>query len=116
MDTESQYPEIDQSRMEWMELCNAHRAEELVKQKYTMDAYYYNRGRLLQGTKSITQEYSYMNRESYSLKLAPRHVLFVTPDIVFEIGQCSGSYSNPYMLLWEKQADGNWQVLMDSND
>ena len=56
MDTENQSLEIDQSREEWMELCNAHQSEELVKQKYTTDAYYYNRGRLLQGTKSIAQE------------------------------------------------------------
>ena len=116
VDSIGKLAEIDQSRKEWMELCNAHKAEELVTEKYTSDAYYYNRGRLLQGTKSIIQEYGYMNRASYSLKLTPKHVVFVTPNIVYEIGQCSGSYLNPYMLLWEKQADGNWQVRMDSND
>ena len=112
----SQPSDIDRSRTEWMELCNAHRADELVKRMYTTDAYYYNRGRLLQGTKSITEEYSYMNSPAYSLELTPRHVAFVTSDIAYEIGQCSGSYNKPYMLLWEKRVDGNWQVLMDSND
>lgn len=116
MDTENQSFEIDQSRKEWTELCNSHRADELVKRLYHSDAYYYNRGRLLQGTKSITTEYNYMNNPGYSLKLTPKHVAFVTSDIVFEIGLCSGSYNKPYMLLWEKHTDGNWRVLMDSND
>ena len=110
-----QRADIDQARKEWMKLCNAHEAGKLVKQLYTSDAYYYNRGRLLQGTEAISKEYSYMNSPNYSLTLTPRHVVFVTPDIAFEIGRCSGSYPLPYMLLWQKQDDGSWQVLMDSN-
>ena len=106
---------IDQARKEWMKLCNAHNAGKLVKQLYTSDAYYYSRGGLIQGTESITTEYDYMNNPSYSLKLTPKHLIFVSSDIAFEIGQCSGSYPLPYMLLWQKQSEGNWQVLMDSN-
>lgn len=112
----SQHASIDQARTKWMELCNSHQANELVINLYTTNAYYYNRGRLLQGTNSIASEYSYMNNPAYTLKLTPKHVAFVTSTIVFEIGQCSGSYPNPYMLLWEKQPDGTWQVLMDTND
>ncbi len=115
-DAISQLSDIDQSREEWMRLCNAHKADELVKRLYAADAYYYNRGRLLQGTKSLAAEYSYMNNPNYSLKLTPKHVAFISPDKAYEIGQCSGSYPNPYMLLWEKQADGKWVILMDSND
>ena len=106
---------IDQQRNLWMQHCNAHQADKLVSEVYTPDAYYYNRGRLLQGTKAITAEYGYMNSANYSLKLTPKHVAFVSPNIAYEIGRCSGSYPLPYMLLWEKQANGTWQVLMDSN-
>lgn len=106
---------LDSRRAEWMELCNAHKAGDLVKQLYAADAYYYNRGRLLVGTQAISAEYTYMNNPGYSLKLTPKHVEFVTPDIAYEIGQCSESYNLPYMLLWEKQEDGTWQILMDSN-
>lgn len=106
---------IDEAREQWMALCNSHNANELVKRLYTANAYYYNRGRLLEGTKAISAEYQYMNNPSYSLKLTPLHVEQVTPGIAFEIGQCSGSYPLPYMLLWEKQDNGKWQVLMDSN-
>lgn len=87
----SQQADIDRARMKWMEFCNSHRVDELVKQLYHSEAYYYNRGRLLQGTKSLTTEYGYMNDPGYSLKLTPKHLAFVTSDIVFEIGLCSGS-------------------------
>jgi len=107
---------LDRSRKEWMKFCNAHQVDELVSQVYTSDAYYYSRGRLLRGTKAVIEEYSYMSNPNYSLKLTPKHVAFVTPDIAYEIGQCSGSYPNPYMLLWEKEEDGRWVILMDSND
>ncbi|OEK00842.1 hypothetical protein BFP97_04655 [Roseivirga sp. 4D4] len=106
---------LESRRTKWMELCNSHKATELVKQLYTPEAYYYNRGRVIKGTEAISQEYSYMNASNYSLKLTPKHIAFVSPTIAYEIGRCSGSYPLPYMLLWEKQSDGNWQVKMDSN-
>jgi len=106
---------LESRRAKWMELCNSHKAAELVKQLYTPDAYYYNRGRVLQGTEAISQEYGYMNDPNYSLKLTPKHLVFVSPNVAYEIGRCSGSYPLPYMLLWEKQPNGNWQVKMDSN-
>jgi ketosteroid isomerase-like protein len=115
-DVPDQPSELDESRTEWMRLCNAHQVDQLVSRLYASNAFYYNRGRLLQGTKAITKEYSYMSNPNYSLKLTPKHVAFVTPDIAYEIGQCSGSYPNPYMLLWEKEEDGRWVILMDSND
>jgi ketosteroid isomerase-like protein len=107
--------DIDKQRNKWMELCNAHDAEELVKQLYTIESYYYNRGRLIEGTKAISAEYIYMNNPGYNLKLTPKHLVIVSSNIAYEIGQCSGSYPLPYMLLWKKQPNGNWQVLMDSN-
>ena len=99
----------------WMEFCNTHQAGALVRQLYTKEAYYYNRGRLLQGTKALSTEYSYMNSPSYSLQLTPKHIVFVSPQIAYEIGQCSGSYPYPYMLLWNKTKNGQWKIMMDSN-
>lgn len=106
---------IDVVRQKWMSLCNSHVANILVEQLYMAEAYYYNRGRLIQGTKALSKEYSYMNMPSYSLKLSPKHIVFVNSEVVYEIGQCSGSYPLPYMLVWKKQEDGKWQILMDSN-
>ena len=106
---------IASQRMQWMELCNSHQASELVQQLYTADTYYYNRGRLLKGIEAVSTEYGYMNSPGYSLKLTPKKLVFVSSTIAYEIGMCSGSYSLPYMLVWEKQADSRWKVLLDSN-
>lgn len=114
-DAENPIDQLDKSRDQWMALCNAHKAEQLVSELYTSDAFYYNRGRLLRGTSAISQEYTYMNDPAYKLKLTPKHIVTVTAEIAFEIGRCSGSYPLPYMLLWQKQDDGEWKVLMDSN-
>lgn len=106
---------IDQRRAEWMALCNAHNAAQLVKNLYRTDAMYYNHKPLLIGHVAIAQDYGYMNREQYSLKLTPIIVEPVNDQLVYEIGQCSGSYGGKYMLIWKKDAAGQWSLLMDSN-
>ena len=107
-ETSVQPANLDESRTEWMRLCNAHQADKLVRQLYTSNAYYYNQGRLLEGTKALTAEYSYMNNPNYSLQLTPKHIVIVTSEIAYEVGRCSGSYPNPYMLVWKKS--GRWSM------
>lgn len=107
--------EINQARQKWVKLCNAHNAGNLVSELYTEDAIYYNRGRILIGREKLSTEYSYMNNPSYSLDLTPSHLQQVTDDMVFELGKCSGSYNLPYLLIWKKEADGNWRIYFDSN-
>lgn len=107
--------EIDKARNRWMELCNAHDAEKLVHEMYAENALYYNHKPILQGRPSITKDYSYMNRPEYTLKLAPLANYFVTNMLVFEIGQCSGSYGGKYLIVWQRNDSGKWEVLLDSN-
>ncbi|MEM6697813.1 MAG: hypothetical protein AAF599_05420, partial [Bacteroidota bacterium] len=87
----------------------------LVEQLYTDNAIYYNHKPVVVGTERITAEYSYMNNPDYSLKLVPLTVEPANKNIVFEIGQCSGSYNGKYVLIWKKVADGVWKILLDSN-
>ena len=107
--------ELTTARKKWVRLCNEHNARKLVETLYTEDAIYYNRGRVLNGHEQLSREYSYMNDTSYTLQLNPKHVEMVREDLVFEIGQCSGSYPLPYLLVWKKQKDGDWKVYFDSN-
>ncbi|QHT69520.1 DUF4440 domain-containing protein [Rhodocytophaga rosea] len=107
--------QIDAAREKWMQLCNAHNHQQLVKSLYLKDAYYYNKGRVLQGWESLFTEYKYMSQPSYQLSLKPISVLMVQPDLAYEVGKCSGSYGGHYMLVWEKQKDGEWKVSLDSN-
>ncbi|MEM7186132.1 MAG: hypothetical protein AAF466_05690 [Bacteroidota bacterium] len=114
-DGEVDLSDISKARSLWMELCNSHKANELVKQLYTYDAIYYNRGRILRGYDQLSKEYGYMNNPSYSLELHPLLVQPVNESTVFEMGKCSGSYNLPYLLIWKKQDDGSWKIYMDSN-
>ena len=107
--------EIEAARNLWMELCNAHDAQKLVETLYTSNAVYYNHKPVVVGTEAISKEYSYMNNEKYGLRLAPVQLQMVSPTLAFEIGQCSGSYGGKYVIVWQKQKSGNWQVLLDSN-
>lgn len=107
--------DIDKRRKDWVEYCNSHDAEGLVQNLYTENAVYYNHRPVLIGHSALTQEYQYMNNPKYSLRLFPLHVEVVSDSLVFEIGQCDGSYKGKYLLVWQKGTDGIWRVLMDSN-
>ena len=107
--------ELDEARERWMELCNAHNAADLINTMYTEDALYYNHKPMISGREPLVKEYSYMNNPDYSLKLSPLYTAQVSNELVYEIGQCSGSYKGKYVIVWEKQDDGNWQVFFDSN-
>lgn len=105
---------INEARTAWMKLCNSNKANELVRKAYTGNAVYYNNNRILVGTTAITKEYNYMNNPSYQLTLTPLIVEAAGKDLVFEIGQCSGSYGGKYTLVWKKEGN-SWKVLFDSN-
>jgi thiol-disulfide isomerase/thioredoxin len=102
------------------ELCgtvnNDHNVKKLIANLYDASAYYYNKGKLLQGHKAITNEYAYMGDPGYRIALAPDIGTFINTEIVYEIGNWqAGGYRGKYILIWKKQADGNWKILLDSN-
>ncbi|PTM09763.1 MAG: hypothetical protein DA407_05170 [Bacteroidetes bacterium] len=107
--------DIDKQRAQWMRLCNAHDAKSLIETMYSENTMYYNRGRLLTGRNDLVKEYEYMNNPQYQLSLEPIIVEPVTGSIVYEMGQCKGSYNGKYILIWQQNENGIWQVLFDSN-
>ena len=107
--------ELDQYREKWIQRCNEHNAGVLVEELYTDNAIYYNHKPVVIGTEAITREYGYMNNVDYSLHLEPIVVKPVSPNLAFEIGQCSGSYGGKYVIVWEKNDQNEWMVLLDSN-
>jgi ketosteroid isomerase-like protein len=106
---------ISQRRAEWMRLCNLHNAFQLVSTMYTGDAIYFNHKPIVVGTEKIAKEYGYMNNPNYSLQLLPLYVKPVTDSLIYEIGQCRGTYGGKYILIWKKVKDGKWMVWLDSN-
>jgi len=107
--------QINVAREKWMQLCNAHNHKKLVENLYLKDAYYYNKGRVMEGWESLFTEYKYMSQPGYQLTLNPASVMMVQPDLAYEVGRCSGSYGGHYILMWEKQRDGEWKLALDSN-
>lgn len=107
--------QLDQRRQEWIKKCNAHSAADLINNLYAKEAIYFNYKPLVIGRAAITNEYSYMNNNHYSLHLEPLKVVQINNNIAFEIGQCSGSYQGKYLIVWQKNMEGKWYVLLDSN-
>ena len=113
--TKAYLEEINNRRADWMTICNNHNAKKLVEHLYTDNAIYYNHKPPMVGKTMITQEYQYMNKDDYQLMLEPIFFQSVTNELAFEIGQCSGNYNGKYILIWQKNAIGEWRILMDSN-
>jgi len=106
---------IKKQRAEWIRLCNAHDANTLIETLYAENTMYYNKGRLLKGKAALMAEYEYMNNPQYNLILKPILIEPVSETIVYEMGQCKGSYNGKYLLVWQKNSNGVWKVLFDSN-
>lgn len=108
-------PELEERRNTWMTLCNDHKVTDLVNELYAENTLYYNHKPMVVGREAVIKEYQYMGDPEYSLNLEALHVEAVNDDLVFEIGQCSGSYKGNYVLVWKKGDDGVWRILLDSN-
>lgn len=106
---------LDERRNEWVYLCNEHHAAALIEEMYTENTVYYNHKPVIVGHDNLAVEYQYMNNESYELFLEPIIVETVQDNLVYEIGQCSGTYGGKYILIWQKGGDDVWRILVDSN-
>jgi ketosteroid isomerase-like protein len=107
--------EITAARDLWMTFCNRHDAGALVRELYLENAVYYNHKPVITGAEAIAKEYRYMNNPAYRLALTPIISEAVNDSTVLEIGQCSGSYGGKYLLVWRKNKEGRWKILLDSN-
>ncbi|MGV0946109.1 hypothetical protein ACTS9U_04630 [Empedobacter falsenii] len=106
---------INERRKLWIELCNQNNSNNLVRELYSKNSIYYNHKPIIKGTEKLIKEYSYMDNKNYHLKLEPLIVKPVNKNLVFEIGQCAGSYNGKYILVWEKDVNGIWKIIIDSN-
>jgi len=106
--------QIHTQRDEWIRLCNAHNAENLINKLYSENTMYYNHRPMVVGRENLIPIYTYMNNPEYQLTLHPLIVEPISERIVYEIGKCKGSYNGNYILIWQKTNEG-WQILFDSN-
>jgi len=114
-ETHNNEKSITKKRNLWVELCNSHNPENLVNTLYSSNSIYFNHKPIIKGQESLIKEYSYMKDENYKLNLHPLKMFFVNENLVYEIGQCEGTYKGKYILVWKKERDGEWRVFIDSN-
>jgi ketosteroid isomerase-like protein len=99
----------------WMKLCNQHNAAALINEMYAENTMYFNHKPLITGRNALIKEYQYMNSEDYALALHPIITEAVNDNLVFEIGQCDGSYNGKYIIVWRKNENEQWEIFIDSN-
>ncbi len=109
------YEALDKRRALWMELCNRHEVQQLIDNLYEEETLYFNHRPLLKGRAALVKAYQYMKAENYQLSLLPSVVRQVSPDFIFEIGQCAGTYQGKYILIWQRNEQGQWNIFIDSN-
>jgi len=97
----------------WEKFSNQHRPDLIATKVFSQDGKYFNRGKHYLGNE-ITAAYSYMNNESYSIRLEPLKVLQVNNTIAFEIGAFHTRGKGLYTLIWRKEAEA-WKLLLDFN-
>ena len=104
---------VNQARAQWEKHSNQHRPDLIVENVFSKNGKYFNRGTLFKG-KQIIDAYSYMNNESYKIKLESLKLLQINNDIIYDIGTFEVGGKGLYTLIWQKELD-TWKLLLDFN-
>ena len=104
---------VNKARKNWEMYSNMHKPELIVKNVFSKNGKYFNRGKLYKDTE-IANAYSYMKNDSYKIKLESLKSLQVNCDILFDIGTFEVGGKGLYTLIWKKESDG-WKLLLDFN-
>ena len=111
--TDNGIDSVNQARAQWEKHSNEHRPDLIVEKIFSENGKYFNRGKLYNG-REIAGAYSYMNSESYTIKLEALKVLQVNCDIIYDIGTFKVGGKGLYTLIWKKVL-GEWKLLLDFN-
>lgn len=111
---------LDQERKKWVKLANQHNPEAHIKVSYTEEATYFGNGQKSEGRQEITDRYSYMENPNYQVDLEKERLWRISESNVLEIGRYfTGSERRGngglYVILWEEQESGQWQIELDFN-
>jgi hypothetical protein len=111
---ESESMAINMMRDLWQQHSNAHRPDLVVSEVYSPDAYYLNRGKLLNNNDAIRKEYGYMANASWGIVLVEEGSLRVSDHCTIEIGTYADGRGQ-YLLIWKSDPAGNWKIQLDFN-
>jgi ketosteroid isomerase-like protein len=111
---------LNREREQWVELANQHNPKNHITYSYTEDATYFGNGRKSDGRVEITERYFYMENPNYQVDLAKEQIWKLSEAQVLEVGRYFTGAERTgngglYTILWEKKADGQWQIELDFN-
>ena len=106
---------IDEKRKLWVKFSNDHDPDALVNATYMESGYYLSSGRIRSGRPAIIEAYQYMNRPNWKIQLFPEHVVPVHADLIYEVGRYESTGQGSYMLIWVKDNEGKWMIMLDFN-
>lgn len=108
--------QVDIARKKWVDISINNDPRKLVEEVYADQCYYFTKGKFIDNKNSLIQEYSYM--ESMWVDIEPEFIHPVNKDLVYEIGKynTANTYFGYYILVWNKDATGNWKVFLDANN
>ncbi|MFO7445414.1 MAG: nuclear transport factor 2 family protein [Ignavibacteriaceae bacterium] len=107
---------FDELKKKWIEVANTNKPDDLTKQLYSENGYYFNSFNLSKGEKEIGERYGFMLNPGWKMKsLDTKIINAVKEDIVFEIGKWQmENFAGLYTLVWKK-TDDKWKILLDFN-
>ena len=95
---------------------NEHNVKKLVEKVYENKAYYYSRGNLIQGREKIINSLTHMSNLNSIFNLKPETKIQINPDKAYEIGEWNlNQRTGKYILIWRKQSNDDWKIMLDSN-
>lgn len=111
---------LNRERTSWEEKANAHDPLAHTNYSYAEESVYFSGGRRNDGPEEIAERYSYMENPSYSVYLEDIYLKRNSAKRVVEIGRYSiGSRDSKgkgmYLIVWEEQSNGQWQIALDFN-
>lgn len=114
---ESAEKEINGRLERFCEIINStHNLRLLFDELYREKTYFYNKSRLYTGYDEMLIPYKSMKSEYYSIGLASEHLSMVGPGIAYHIGSFTvGDYPGIFVLIWKKDKEGTWRIVLDTN-
>ena len=106
---------IHAKRKNWVDYSNDHNPEKLVESTYHRNGYYLSSGRIRMGADKIIEAYQYMKRPNWSIELIPQHIHPVHENLIYEVGRYESTGTGSYLLIWTKDDQGDWKILLDFN-
>lgn len=109
-----------ETRNEWVRLANRHDPLNHVQNSYTADAVYFGNGTRSDGHSGIAERYSYMENPDYQVDLEAAYQIQYQKEEVLEVGryftgEVRRGTGGLYVILWQRQASGEWKIKLDYN-